>query len=65
MAENKKPAEFAGEQRKQYLAALKDELEGYKRSGNKERQDDVLAEIKRVTTSRGPAQSASKPTAQA
>jgi hypothetical protein len=55
-------AEFAGEQRKQYVDALKVELEGYKRSGNEDRQNDVLAEIKRVT-SRAGAQSASAPTA--
>lgn len=43
--------EFAGEQRKGYLAALKNELEGYKRTGNEDRQADVIAEIKRVTAS--------------
>ncbi|MHC9046806.1 hypothetical protein ACYX8G_19650 [Microbacterium saperdae] len=51
MATQKKAAdkEFAGEQRKSYLAALKIELEGHNRSGNTDRQADVVAEIKRVT----------------
>lgn len=64
MADSKKPAdkEFAGEQRKEYLAALKAELEGYKRYGNKEREADVLAEIKRVTGGRGNARPANAPT---
>ncbi|MBW9094636.1 hypothetical protein JNB62_13145 [Microbacterium jejuense] len=67
MAESKKPAdkEFAGNQRKEYLDGLKVELAGYKRYGNKEREADVLAEIKRVTGGRGNAQSAKAPTSNA
>lgn len=37
-------------QREAYLAALKSEAEGYKLHGNKEREQAVAAEIKRVRT---------------
>lgn len=53
MATEKKATEFASAAaRKNYLDALKVELEGAKRSKNADREADIVAEIRRVAVSR-------------
>ena len=47
-AAEKAAQEAAAAQREDYLRALGEELEGYKRAGNEDRAADVEAEIKRV-----------------
>lgn len=62
MADNESAQQFAARRRKEYVEALKVELDGYKRAGHEDRAAVVVEEIKRATK---PSQaSGAKPTDQ-